>query len=72
MQFESISEFLHMGGYASYVWSSTAIVILVVLAVTIDSLTGEKRTLKKIKQELDRAEKINQARQKNQTQTEGS
>ena len=72
MQFESISEFLNMGGYASYVWSSTAIVILVVLAITIDSMTGEKRVLKKIKQELDRAEKINQARQKNQTQVEGS
>jgi len=63
MQFDSISEFLQMGGYGSYVWSSVAIVLLVILALTYDSVTGRKRTLKKIKQELERAEKIQQAKQ---------
>lgn len=63
MQFNSFSEFLHMGGYGSYVWSSVLIVILFLLAITIDSVTGKKRTLKKIKQELERAEKIQRAKQ---------
>ncbi len=63
MQFDSMTEFLHMGGYATYVWSSVIIVLLLLIALVIDSATGKKRTLKKIKQELDRAEKIQQAKQ---------
>ena len=61
MQFDSITEFLQMGGYGSYVWSSVIIVILLLVGLTLDSVTGKKRTLTKIKQELDRAEKIQRA-----------
>lgn len=63
MQFDSLSEFIHMGGYGTYVWSSVIIVILFLLALVVDSATGKKRTLKKIKQELERAEKIQRAKQ---------
>jgi heme exporter protein D len=32
MQWNSLEEFLHMGGYAFYVWSSFGVTALVVLA----------------------------------------
>lgn len=63
MQFNSLAEFLNMGGYGSYVWSSVIIVLLLLAALIIESATAKKRTLKKIKQELDRAEKIARAKQ---------
>lgn len=63
MQFNSLSEIIAMGGYGAYVWSSVLIVLLVVAIITVDSMTGQKRILTKIKQDLERAEKIKQAKQ---------
>lgn len=63
MQFNSLTEFLHMGGYGSYVWSSVIICLILLIALVYDSATGRTRTLKKIKRELERAEKIQQAKQ---------
>lgn len=70
MQFNSISEMFEMGGYGSYVWGSVLIVVLVLLVITIHSVTAKKRTLKLIQQELERAEKINQAKQQKIKMTE--
>jgi heme exporter protein D len=62
MQFNSFAEFLNMGGYGSYVWSSVIIVLLLLAALVIESATAKKRTFKKIKQELERAEMIARAK----------
>lgn len=65
MQFTSFSEFLAMGGYGAYVWSSVAIVFIAIGWLTYDSLTLKTKSLKFIKQEQERADKIRQAKQAN-------
>jgi len=62
MQFNSLAEIMEMSGYGSYVWSSVFIVVLVLVILMYDSLTLKRRTLGVIKREMDRAEKIMQAR----------
>ena len=62
MQFDSFAEIINMSGYGSYVWSSVFIVLLVLVTLTIDSIRLKKKSLIQIKDELERAEKINQAR----------
>ena len=63
MQFNSFAEFLNMGGYGPYVWSSVIIVLLLFAVLIVESATAKTRTLKRIKQELERAEKIARAKQ---------
>lgn len=65
MQFNSFSEFLAMGGYGAYVWSSVAIVLIAIGWLTYDSVTLKSKSFKMIKQEQERAEKIRQAKQAN-------
>jgi len=48
---ESISEFIHMGGYAAFVWPSFGITALIMIAIAIDSWRGfvqERATLEKL------------------------
>ena len=40
---ESISEFLHMGGYALYVWTSYAIALVVLVVNVIQPLLCQRR-----------------------------
>ena len=50
-----MQEFLDMGGYGSYVWSSygiTAVVMLVVLVQSIRSLSATQATQKRLQTEL--------------------
>ena len=43
-------EFLHMGGYAGYVWSSYAIVVTVLIWNVVSSRRRHKNILKRLKQ----------------------
>ncbi|NVK26193.1 MAG: heme exporter protein CcmD [Gammaproteobacteria bacterium] len=65
MQFNSLSDFIAMGDYGAYVWSSVAIVFGALAWIVVDSVMLKSKTLKAIKQEQERAEKIRQAKQQN-------
>ena len=51
-----MSEFLQMGGYAEFVWSSYAIWLVVMLLNYVQPLRKEKRTLT----ELEKKHKLKQ------------
>lgn len=52
----SIDEFLHMGGYASYVWSAYGITAVVLIANVIAPLRGRRAILRRLarQQRLER------------------
>nr|WP_086941083.1 heme exporter protein CcmD [Thaumasiovibrio occultus] len=63
MYFESLSEFLAMGGYAPYVWSGVGMTLLS-LAVLFGASVMQFRQVKlDIKRKLQRAERIRAAQQ---------
>lgn len=41
--FHSLTDFLHMGGYAAYVWSAYGIVAIVLIAQVISAARAIKR-----------------------------
>ena len=48
---DSLSSFLHMGGYAGFVWTSfgiTLLVLIVLLAVSLRSLRAQEATLARL------------------------
>jgi heme exporter protein D len=44
-----MTEFLHMGGYASYVWSSYGLALIVLLPTLLLPIRENKRLIKKLK-----------------------
>jgi heme exporter protein D len=62
MQFNSFTEVLAMGGYGAYVWSSVAIVFAVLVMLIVHSCTAKNRTLRLLRIEQERADKISQAK----------
>jgi len=44
--FHSVSSFLHMGGYADYVWPAYAIVAVVLVANILKPLRRQRRLLR--------------------------
>ena len=48
-----MSEFLHMGGYAGYIWSAYGITALVLMMSLLLPLIENKTTRKRIKQMLE-------------------
>ena len=50
----SIGEFLHMGGYAFYVWTSYGIVVLVLLVNFIIPIQRRRKLLQQIKRQVRR------------------
>jgi heme exporter protein D len=53
MQWHSVSEFLDMGGYALYVWSSFGISALVVIAEIWQVRTRRRDILRNLSHETD-------------------
>ena len=53
-----MSEFLHMGGYAAYVWSSYGLTFLVLLPMLIMPIKAHKKLINKIKGKYRRDEAI--------------
>ena len=50
----SWSEFLHMGGYAVYVWSSYGLALLLVVANIVSPIIERKRVIAKVKRAIKR------------------
>lgn len=54
MYFESLSDFINMGGHALYVWSSYAITLVLMTASILLPWLNLKRTRKQLKRQLAR------------------
>ncbi len=54
---EQLNEFLHMGGYAVYVWSAFVLSGVILLAGFILPLQKEKRILMQIRKNHERAQR---------------
>ena len=52
----TLSEFIHMGGYAAYVWSSYALFLVVMLLNVIQPVLRERKTIRDIKKRLQEKE----------------
>ena len=54
----TLQEFIHMGGYGSYVWSSYAIALLVLLLNVIVPMLQHKKFLKETARRLRRRRQV--------------
>ncbi|OAN18584.1 transcriptional regulator [Photobacterium jeanii] len=61
MHFESFSDFLAMGGYASYVWSAYGISFLAMLWILMSSLNKKRRLMAELKNKIAREQRIQDA-----------
>jgi len=52
---QGLNEFLHMGGYAAYVWSAFGLSFLILLINFILPLKTEKKILRQLKKKLERS-----------------
>jgi len=57
---QGLNEFLHMGGYAAYVWSAFGLSFLILLINFILPLKTEKKILRQLKKKLERSKQIRQ------------
>lgn len=62
MQFDSFSDFIAMGGYGFYVWLSFGACALILLGILLSSLNDTKRILSSVQQQVDREQRIKQAK----------
>jgi heme exporter protein D len=69
MQFDSISAFLDMGGYAFYVWLSYGVSALLLTLLVYTSHNNHKKVKTKIAQRLLREVKLRKAAQKQSIDT---
>ncbi len=61
MHFESFSDFLAMGGYASYVWGAYGISFIALLWILLSSLSRKHRLMADIKNKIAREQRIKDA-----------
>ncbi|MFB0980422.1 MAG: heme exporter protein CcmD [Alteromonadaceae bacterium] len=64
MQFDSISAFLDMGGYAFFVWLSYGVSTFLLAALVYSSHNNHKKVKNKIAQRLQREIKLRKAAEK--------
>lgn len=62
MHFESFSDFLAMGGYASYVWGAYGISFAALLWIVFSSLSRKRRLAAEIKNKIAREQRIKEAK----------
>lgn len=62
MYFESLSDFLVMGGYASYVWSAFGITFLAMTILLVTSIRRGKQLLNEVQAKIDRQARIDAAK----------
>lgn len=67
MHFESFSDFLTMGGYASYVWSAFGLTYLSMTILWIVSVRREKYLLNQVRNKLERQARIDAAKEMENT-----
>jgi heme exporter protein D len=60
--FDSLSEFIAMGGYAAYVWSAFAITVLSCFWLCISSLVKKEKILAQVRHEIERQARIEAAK----------
>ncbi|MFU2047581.1 heme exporter protein CcmD [Avibacterium volantium] len=56
MFFESVSDFLNMGGYGFYVWLSYGVSFLVIAGLILQGVMSKKKLISEIKREQQRAQ----------------
>ncbi|WEM41593.1 heme exporter protein CcmD [Photobacterium sp. DA100] len=61
MHFDSFSDFLAMGGYASFVWSAYGISFAALLWLIVSSLNTKRRLAAEIKNKIAREKRIKEA-----------
>ncbi|RQW64166.1 heme exporter protein CcmD [Vibrio viridaestus] len=64
MYFSSFHDFFNMGGYASYVWSSVAISLVLIISLFISAKWKQKSILASVKKEADSKARIAKSKQK--------
>ncbi|MCL1039978.1 heme exporter protein CcmD [Shewanella corallii] len=69
MQFESISDFFNMGGYAFYVWLAYGVTFSSLAVLVFQSVKQKNKVLKQIAQKLAREERLKQNRSNNESKT---
>ena len=62
MQFESINDFLNMGGYASYVWLAYGVTFTSLTMLIILSARRKRKVLTEIASKMAREEKLKESR----------
>ncbi|MBD1556072.1 heme exporter protein CcmD [Vibrio sp. S9_S30] len=62
MYFESISDFLAMGGYASYVWGAFGITFLSMLILLFSSIKRGRNLMDEVNVKIDRQARIDAAK----------
>lgn len=62
MHFDSLSDFLAMGGYAGYVWSAFGITFFSMLILWVASVRRSRALLKQVKAKIARQARIDAAK----------
>lgn len=62
MQFDTLSEFLNMGGYAFYVWLAYGITFASLGILVIHSMGQKRRILTEIAKKIQREERLKENR----------
>lgn len=70
MQFDSISAFFDMGGYAFFVWLSYGVSAFLLAALVFSSHSNHKKVKSKIAQRLQREKKLRKAAEKSSAEAE--
>lgn len=70
MQFNSLSDFINMGGYGFYVWLSFGAAALILAILLISSKAGHRQIIKQIAKRKQREDKLRQDRELRKQQNE--
>lgn len=62
MHFETLGDFLAMGGYAGYVWSAYGITAFAIFSILFSNIHKRRQLLNEIKQTMAREERIEKAK----------
>jgi heme exporter protein D len=62
MAFDSIGEFIAMGGYGFYVWLSYGLTFLALSVLVVSSIAKKNKILKSVEQRLSREQRIKKAK----------
>lgn len=62
MQFDSISEFLNMGGYAFYVWLAYGVTFFSLGTLVVSSVRQKHKVLVEIAKKIQREERLKETR----------
>ncbi len=64
MQFDSFSDFLHMGGYAFYIWLAYGVTFVALVGIVTQSILEHRSLIKNITKEQARQARIKKSQAK--------